>query len=347
MTESGGPAAINGFLYQILHHLGWLADVTLTGVLDGQEIEDARLVLEPRTGGDAYAETGGLYIVEQYKTRGNDTWALSDIESVLCDLRKAVRPSYGASATYRFLTNGRPGRLDPFDVFLARVRMAEGPDSLDNDVKRKFRNNLIVTDRDLFDYINTATGSGAILPAVQDRAALFHLLSRFEMEFCVDSSALEAKLENLLRRYAPDLGEERGIRLRLTGLLLEKLSQGETRLNAAEIKGLFQEAGLSPERLRKLTQLTETMSALTKRRLGRLRYHVDQDVRDIPNWPGDKPILLIAGESGLGKTWQLARLLESLGEERRTVTLVMAAQTRMIYWLRPRGMYGKLVLVKR
>lgn len=50
MTQAGGPAAINGCLYQIIRHLGWLADVTLSGKLNGQEIDNARLVLEPRSG---------------------------------------------------------------------------------------------------------------------------------------------------------------------------------------------------------------------------------------------------------------------------------------------------------
>ena len=97
MTQAGGPAAINGFLYQIIHHLGWLADVRLTGKLDGQEIKDACLVLEPRTGGDARAEAPGTHFVEQYKTRQSGTWSITDVISVLSDLRKAV--CYNAAAT--------------------------------------------------------------------------------------------------------------------------------------------------------------------------------------------------------------------------------------------------------
>src|SRR4051794_30666572 len=105
MTQAGGPAAINGFLYQIIHHLRWLADVTLAGKLDGQEITNALLVLEPRNGGDARAEAPGIFLVEQYKTRKNGTWALSDVESVLRDLRKAVPQSRPPSASYRFVTD--------------------------------------------------------------------------------------------------------------------------------------------------------------------------------------------------------------------------------------------------
>lgn len=54
MTQAGGPAAINGFLYQILHHLGWMAEVSLSGTLDGIEMREASLILEPRTGGEAF-----------------------------------------------------------------------------------------------------------------------------------------------------------------------------------------------------------------------------------------------------------------------------------------------------
>ena len=75
MTQAGGPAAINGFLYQIIHHIGLLADVTLTGKLDGQEVEDACLVLEPRSGGDARAETSDVYFVEQYTAVRLNEWS--------------------------------------------------------------------------------------------------------------------------------------------------------------------------------------------------------------------------------------------------------------------------------
>lgn len=159
MTQAGGPAAINGFLYQIIHHLGWLADVTLTGKLAGQEVDDACLVLEPRNGGDARAEAAGMYLVEQYKTRAGGTWALADVQSVLHDLRKAVPPSRPASARYRFVTDGRPGKLEVFEAFLIDLKSVDGPDDLDNDKKRNFGRNLSVTNREFFDHIVAATRS--------------------------------------------------------------------------------------------------------------------------------------------------------------------------------------------
>jgi hypothetical protein len=197
VTQAGGPAAINGFLYQIIHHIGWLADVTLTSKLDGQEITDACLVLEPRSGGDARAEASGTYLVEQYKTRGGGTWSLADLETVLCDLRKAVQPSRQARARYRFVTDGRAGRLEIFSAFLTDVKSATSPDGLDNVRKGKFRKDLVATHREFFDHIVAATRSGTPQPTAEERIAVFHLLSCFEMEFSASGSARAAVIEKL------------------------------------------------------------------------------------------------------------------------------------------------------
>ena len=328
MTQVGGPAAINGFLYQIIHHLGWLSSVTLKGKLDGQEVDDACLVLEPRSGGDAHAEAPGIYIVEQYKTRADGTWSLSNMEAVLCDLQRAVPTSLPANARYRFVTDGRAGRLDTFKAFLADLKMADGPDDLDNVNKKNFSTGIIATDREFFERVNTSTRHGTHQSTAEERAATFHLLSRFEMEFCVSGNAHETAIERLLRCFAPDLGDERGIKERLVGVLFETLSKGETRLDVSGINAIFRNVGLNPDRLHRLAILSETMSELTSRRFAGLNYQPCRDVRDVPEWPGGKPVLLIAGESGVGKTWQLGRLLEALGEQHYFVTLVRAAQTR-------------------
>jgi hypothetical protein len=328
MTQSGGPAAINGFLYQILHHLGWLADVHLKGQLDGQEIKDASLVLEPRSGGDARAEAFGTYLVEQYKTREAGTWSLADLESVLCDLRKAVPSSQPGNACFRFVSDGRPGRLDPFTSFLADVKSATHPNDLDNTKRKTFSNNLILTNREFFDHVVKVTRSGTPSPTADGDAVVFYLLQRFQMTFGASGSRRAIEVERLLRHYAPNLGDESKIREHLIGVLVEKLSTGETALNAGEVDEMFRHVGLNPERLRNWAKLAETTAALTRKRLARLKYEADRDIRATPEWPKDKPVLLIAGESGVGKTWQLGRLLEALGEERQLASIVFSAKTR-------------------
>lgn len=331
MTQVGGPAAINGFLYQILHHIGWVANVKLEGRLAGQEVKDPLLRLEPRNGGDAQVEASDQYLVEQYKTRTNGTWALKNIENVLRNLRNSVRLSLPVNAHYRFVTDGRAGRLEEFNAFLDALKSVEGPDHLNNNEKRKFRKGLTVTDREFFDHIVKETRSVALQQHAEERAVVFHLLSRFEMEFCVTDSGLIEKIDRSLRPYVADLGDECGVRDRLVGLLMDRLSEGELKLDSADLDSLLREAGLSPERLRKLKMLSETMAELIRDRLGRhIGYQHEKDVREVPYWPEEKPVLLITGESGVGKSWQLGKYLEECVEESRIATLVGAKTTEEV-----------------
>ena len=289
-----------------------------------QEVKNALLVLEPRNGGDAQSEAPDQYLVEQYKTRVNGTWALTDVETILRDLRKAVPSSLPANAHYRFVTDGRSGRLKAFKDFLDALKSVEGPDYLNNDEKRKFRSGLTVTDREFFDHIVTETRSGDPQQKAKERAVVFHLLSHFKMEFCVTSSSLIEKIEGILCSYVADLHDERGVRERLVGLLMDRLSKGEIRLNFTGLGSLLREADLNIERLRNLRRLPETMAELSQARLGRIGYQREKDVREVPDWPEEKPVLLITGESGAGKTWQLGKYLEGCAESRRAATLVGA-----------------------
>ena len=320
MTQAGGPAAINGFLYQILHHIEWVADVRLEGA--DQEVENAVLVFEPRNGGDARMEAPDQYLVEQYKTRANGTWSLTDVENILRDLRKAVLPSLPANAHYRFVTDGRAGRLGEFKAFLDALKSVKGPDHLNNYEKRKFKSGFTVTDREFFDHIVKETRSGDPQRHAKERAVVFDLLAHFEMEFCVTSSDLIEKIERILCPYVADLHDERRVRERLVGLLMGRLSEGKIQLKSTDLDGLLREAGLSIERLRNLRRLPKTMAELNQARLGSIGYQNEKDVREVPCWPKEKPILLITGESGVGKTWQLGKYLEECVEASRTATLI-------------------------
>lgn len=68
---------------------------------------DARIILEPKDGGDARCEAAGLYLVEQYKARPGGTLSVRKIiDNVLPDLRKAVKEPPIHNARYRFVTDG-------------------------------------------------------------------------------------------------------------------------------------------------------------------------------------------------------------------------------------------------
>ena len=326
MPPTGGPAALNGFLYQIIQHLGWLSSVRFTGHLRDDDIANARLLLEPASGGDAHAEAPTVYIVEQYKTRETRTWPLRDIIPVLKDLRRAVPSSLPPNARYSFVTNGRAGLLAEFEAFLCAVKLADDPDHLDDANRIRFSNTWVATHREFFDAVHSAT-HGTTGTAAHDRAVTFHLLSCFEMDFEIDARAYAQKIDERLRPYVRNLGDETATREQLVGVLLDHLSQGEVHLDADAIDSMFSHVGLSPARMRTLAKLPETMRKITQRRLDRLGYQADRDVRQVPQWSDEKRILVISGESGVGKTWQLGRLLRAHGEQGDIITFVQAART--------------------
>jgi hypothetical protein len=323
MPPPGGPAAINGFLYQILQHLGWIANVKLTGcIVDGVLASDACLVLEPSNGGDARAESAAYFVVEQYKSRRDGTWSVNTIiDEVLKDLRKAVPESVNRKAIYRFVTDGRPGKLAMFKAFLAAVRSATQFEDLDDVQTYSFGKGLPVTYGNLFNYIVERVRPAGQSAGGSDRTAVFHLLSRFEMVFESKAETVKKATEDILRNYVPDLGDERGVRERLVGILVEELAKGEACFDSENIDNLFKRVELDPDRLRKLAGLAETMGEVARDRLYRMKYRSETDVRKVPEWPLDKPVLLISGESGHGKTWLLGRLVSQLVERRELVSL--------------------------
>ena len=237
MTRSGGSVALDGFLYQILHHLHWSVDVSLSGTLDGQEVKDGCLVLEPaKGGGDAHARASGMYLVEQYKTRASGTWSLSDVITVLRDLSKSVPDDLPEFARYRFVTNGRPGRLAEFTEFIARLAAVEGPDELDDTTKRSFSSDVRLGDRAFLDHLARATrngGTGSVTS--EERVLVFHLARRLKLKFGVGPVDLAADIETRLRPCVENLGDETGVRKHLVGELMERLGEGETKLDPGSL----------------------------------------------------------------------------------------------------------------
>ena len=326
--QSGGSAAINGFLYQILKHLDWLTNVSMNCVLDGHEMKDGCLILEPGDGGDAKAQTSSRFLVEQYKTRANRTWSLSALEAVLRDLLRAVPETCPENARYRFVTDGKSGRLEEFESFITRLNAIESIANLNNEPKRNFTNSLCLGDQDFLGHLAVKTQSkSAGSVTVEKRELVAHLLRNFKMEFEVGKDELINAVETRLRPHVENLGDEAGVRQRLIGNLMERLGLGAINLDKNGIDTMFQKAGLRPDRVRKVRNLARTLEAGMRRRSGYLKYRGEKDVRDVPHWPGTKPVLLIAGESGSGKSWQLARLMEESVEKGESVVFVQADGT--------------------
>lgn len=325
MVQVGGSAAINGFLYQLLNHLSWMAHAEFRG--DGQDVPStACIVLEPKDGGDARREGCGIYLVEQYKARPESTWPVRQIiEGVLPNLLLAVKVPPPTGAVYRFVTDGKPGRLRLFNQFLRAVREADSPDDLDHHETHAFARDAEqwhLSHRGLFDKILGITAGPSRRKDLQSEAAVWHLLRHFEMQFETGSDPIIHGIDRLLRKYCDDLGDERMVRQRLVGTLMERLSNGELRLNAADVAAIFKGVGLQPDRMQKLALLSETLGKFVNDALEANDYRAYVDVRSSPPWDCSASVLLIHGASGSGKTWQLAKLARSCVQRRDPVLWV-------------------------
>jgi hypothetical protein len=55
------------------------------------------------------------------------------------------------------------------------------------------------------------------------------------------------------------------------------------------------------------------------------RYDKRKNMRLVPNWPNEHPVLVVAGESGQGKTWQLLNLMDSVLTSGGVAVFVLAS----------------------
>lgn len=312
MTQKGGPAAINGFLYQILQHISSLAEASLSTT--SEDAGDATLVLvfEPAHGGDAQAFRGQHYVVEQYKRR-EQTISVSDIEEVLVDLRKAARIEHGDFARYRLVTNAGPGRIDGFNTFILAAKQAPSFGDLDDKVEHSI-GQFSGTHRAYFDQILTKMASTGASPERREDT-FFHVLNQLELVFNKDAEHIRDQLESVLRPYAPELGEEASVVDHLVGLLVRQLAKGSLQLDRREIDSLLKAARLNPSRMRNVLGLAQQMADMTQKKLAHERYDPALDVR-VPIDIENTHVMMITGPSGSGKSWAVAKLAMACAQTR-------------------------------
>lgn len=314
MSMAGGPAALKGFLYQLLQHIGHLADAKLQ--VDAHVAGDAicELVFEPADGGDARVRRGVSLIVEQYKSR-QSTFGVSDIESALADLRKAARPEFGDGALYRIVTDARPGRIDTFIEFNSAIRTAASPEALDDGKPHRI-GSFEGSHRAYFEQLR----GGASGPK------LFHVLRQLQLDFGVDSDTLVRKLQKRLGPFALEAGAERQVVDRLLGMLLVQLAKGSLELDAAGVGRLLESVGLNADRVTRAARMPQALATLARERLAHIGYDRSRDVRSPEALPNAQ-VLVYAAPSGTGKTWSLARTLLHHAEAGQPTSFLVGARS--------------------
>jgi hypothetical protein len=318
MPEAGGSAAINGFLYQILANLRRISKIRLETKLDGQEIHSPCLILEPKGGGgDNRYEGKGIRIIEQYKTRGpNRTWSLTDlIEEVLPDLFIAVDPDrFSEVTTYRFVTDGRCGRIHHFQRFLenftSKTALENPVESLDDTQEYPFFNQDSLTDRALFLRVaDRLRPQGGRVQDAEHYHKVRHLLTGFAISAERSADDFQQGIDEFLIQVVDRREEVEAKRRELCTILMELASQGNVICTPEEI---LKSASLNATPFSKLGIFKAKLMEMAEWAFGEKGYARGKDVRGVPTWPSECSILAFTGESGQGKTWQLLRLADTV-----------------------------------
>ena len=347
MPDVGGSAALNGFLYQFLANLGHIVQLTIKNAeRTGDDLRSALLILEPKSGGDAQYLVEGRRIVEQYKTRSAGTWSTRDIVfDVLPDLFRAVDETQPASK-YRFVTDGRLGRIGHLQGFLKHF--SDSPptnplSALDDREKHPYYNSEKKTELEFFRHIackvkpKRELESEVAIDADYYRK-VWHLLGRLEFEEERTASDYEKVINEYLFLVVDHREDIPNKRRELCGLLLELSSRGSVSRSPQEI---LRQAALDSEPITNFSNLKSRIKEAVREEFERLEYYPEEDVRASPGWTHERSVIVLAGESGQGKTWQLLRLAEEMIDAGKPVAIVQLWGMQRVIFNRRATLFGR------
>ena len=320
MTQPGGAANINGILYQILGTLDQAVTIRMQNVAarDG-EIEEARLIVEPAGGGgDVQLIEPASRTVQQWKSKAaGGTWSLKEIvETVLPDLFEAVPDiDTDADTRYEFNTEGRIGNWSEAYEFFQSISSVPPKDPLKslNSVEERHRiGRRRLSDRELFLHICDCVQRGAESssgPASGLQRKVWHLLARFAMPPPIHHSQIVARLNEFLAIHVNSSEEIDEKRRALCGALLEVAAVGNQELTA---KQLLRAANVPLHSFKDWPRLRLRMRQLLNQKLDNEKYCRELDAREA--FRPEAAFAVLGGESGSGKSWQLARLASDRSE---------------------------------
>ncbi len=353
-VPAGGPATINGILYQMLWCLLQVAKIYVQErgfEKDDRdnEIKSAQLLIEP-AGGGGDAQRGPRIV--QLKAKSDEgSWSLQDvIAKVFPDLYRAANPQED-SQVFEFVTEGTIGQWgEVYKEFFHSLRTRLVPDgnpldALDDKTEvfkpknrretaksESFWDQALYTERTLF--LRIAGELRKSKPAAEELEELtyrklWHLLGRFEFTGGQTQEQLRREVESLLLAIIPSKDQIGAKCNELIGALSTIATRGNVTIHAADFlrEHYLGSLPLNPEGWPALRKRARTE---WQRRRSQLGYEPGQDVRSgraeetRGRWSPDSPILVLSGESGQGKSWLLYALGEIVSTEPPLVLLIEA-----------------------
>lgn len=318
---TGGQYCVSGIVLQLLVGLDRTTSLAVKALKEGPaEILTAQITLEPAAGGDHDIDGPGIRLVEQVKQRSTGKpWTAGDIaEEVLPDLLKAVRDDEPASTRFRLVTDGtiNAPHLLAFAERLHGLPVPEDPVAAFDDTNRRaYRYDAWRSERGYFNALMARAGA-------KDARAFWTLLANLELEGGVSETQLIERIEAVLADIVDASEDVPGKRHELCNRMAMLAKKGGATTAAA----LLEQAGLPVDRLLHRARLPALLARRLRDDLAALGYAAEHDVRDPVRHPGREP-LLISGESGFGKSWRLASLLEACRADGHLALLVTHART--------------------
>ncbi len=313
IPRTGGQINFGGILFQLLVTLADGLNATVRFVTHDADGATVELHTEPFTGGDAQIATKAGRLVVQVKTRAQGlSWSTGAIiREVLPDLFKAAGTQ--DEVRFRFVTNNDAGCED-FRRFLDWYRNRQAGE--ERPAAEPFRlgggNRTVGPDGVLQAIVEAVGAEGEDDPRLARLLGSLEIIRQDEVELVRQIDAHLAVLVEATEDI-PNKREE------LIGALVRLGTTG----TPTSTSQLLENARLSPRRLVHAKRLPQSLRRRLIETVPNFRYDPAADVRRSPHFP-KRPVTVLRGESGLGKTWRLCAMAMAMADAGRPVMLLRA-----------------------
>lgn len=340
-SPAGGASTFRGAEFQLLWSLFHATEWTIQVGTDG-----FTAVLEPASGADLEYRFGQDRRVEQIKARSTTKpWSLDEVlGNVLPSLFPSVDPL--VRTAYVFVTEGVIGNWHEAYAFFQSLRGRDAERSGIEAVlvprRRIHVGRRSFTERSLFAHAVRKVAGEAATP--DQTMQVWQLLRDFHFDGQHDFSSVALRINRALMNQGVAFGDLKHKRQELLGDLLSRAAMGGGRLDSGSF---FREHDLSGVSLsRWMDVLARARRYLLEHRLATFNYQRELDVRVgggttaiFVGGPhsaeteqagreaaaaNSSSAILLTGDSGMGKSWQLYRLAYDLVETDQMAILIRA-----------------------
>ncbi|MDZ4364398.1 MAG: hypothetical protein U0943_13635, partial [Brevundimonas sp.] len=307
MATGGGGYAIAGFLYQLLGTIDFATSVAINEQAVGPEAQDTYTVtIEPPSGGDSIHTIGAAKTTTQFKTRRCRGFSERDVLlEVFPDLFKAAATD--PDQAFVLQTNGN-ARLSPSSDRLAELlRTIPLEDALTQAESEGLQFKAHQSKgrrgpREHFDWLLAKVSPGS--ETDRDRETLAALIRRFGIEDRIAETQIRSVILKRLRQIAGSHETAHQLFLAMAGRLAILATEDHRTVPVASI---FADCGIDTAQLVPTVQFVARLRADFDTTMRQLGYDAAQDSRaEASALLGPLPTAL-AGPSGVGKTWAMAR----------------------------------------